>query len=467
MKKIKFGRTGQFHAPWEKAFGKVLTPFQEFVHNQTSGGLMLMLAAVLALVMANTGFMSAYQHLLHLPVAFSFLGWEFEMTFHHWINDGLMAFFFFLVGLEIKREILVGELASIRQAALPIAAAIGGMAVPAITYALINPEGLAARGWAIPMATDIAFAVGALVLLGTRIPRSLVMFLVALAIVDDLGGVMVIALFYTETINMAALGVVGALLAVLIAMNLGGVRRPLPYFAVGGFVWLAMLDSGIHATIAGILVAWTIPARPKYDPQRFSQYVRELLDRFDANHRPGLGIMRNDDQRAILQTLESGIHRVETPLQRLEHSFHLPVAMLIVPIFALTNAGIPIAFDALGSMAANPITLGVIAGLVLGKFIGITGASWLAVRLGLAEMPAGADMRHIAGVSLLGGIGFTMSIFIAELAFTGSPEALLAAKTGILFASLFAGVAGFSYLWWIGREVAEDDMPDEAVTSQA
>lgn len=467
MKHIdRSGRAGQFSAPWEQAFGKVLTPFQEFVHNQTSSGLVLMFAAVFALLLANSGFVTAYEHLLHMPVAFSFLGWEFEMSFHHWVNDGLMAFFFFLVGLEIKREILVGELASLRQAALPITAAIGGMAVPAIVYVLITPEGLAARGWAIPMATDIAFAVGALMLLGSRVPRSLVMFLVALAIVDDLGAVTVIALFYTETINLGALGVVAALLAVLIAMNLGGVRRPLPYFAVGGFVWLAMLDSGIHATIAGILVAWTIPARPKYDPTRFSQHVRELLDRFDSSHKPGIGIMRNDDQRAILQTLESGIHRVETPLQRLEHAFHLPVGMLIVPVFALTNAGIPIAFDAIGGLFSNPITLGVIAGLVLGKFIGIAGAAWLAVKLGLAEMPAGADMRHIAGVALLGGIGFTMSIFIAELAFTGSPEALLAAKTGILFASLFAGVAGFAYLWWIGREAA-DDLPDEAVTSKA
>ncbi len=439
------------YARWERTFDRILTPFEEFIHSQTSSGLVLMAAALMALVAANTALAHTYEHLLHTAVALDIGGWRLEKTLHHWINDGLMALFFFLVGLEIKREILVGELASVRQAALPILAAIGGMVAPALIYFAINPDGIGARGWGIPMATDIAFAVGALVLLGNRVPKSLMMFLVALAIVDDLGGVLVIALFYTEAIAYDALGIAVLLLGTLIVLNLGGVRRPLPYFLIGGLLWLAMLKSGIHATVAGVLVAFTIPARPKYDPDRFSAHMRELMARFDASHRHGVGILRNEEQRSVLQTIENGIHMVETPLQRLEHNFHLPVGMIIVPIFALANAGIPIAFDQLGGVLTESVALGVIMGLVLGKFVGIAGIAWLATRLGVAELPAGADMRHVAGVALLGGIGFTMSIFIAELGFAGSPQELLMAKTGILFASILAGVTGYSLLWWTGR----------------
>lgn len=435
----------QYTAPWERAFERVMTPFEEFIHNQTSSGLVLMAAAVLALVLANSAAATAYHHLFEAPVALAVGGWSLEMSLHHWINDGLMALFFFLVGLEIKREVLVGGLASVRQAALPAIAAVGGMMAPALIYFAINPDGPAARGWAIPMATDIAFAVGALVLLGRRVPASLMMFLVALAIVDDLGGVLIIALFYTETISVGALGFAALLVAVLVGFNLGGIRRPVPYFLVGVGLWLAMLESGVHATIAGVLVAFTIPAVPKYDPERFIEHVGSLMGRFSDSHQPGVSILRNEEQRSILQALENGIHRVETPLQRLEHAFHIPVAMLIVPIFALANAGIPIAFSRLGEVLAQPIALGVTLGLVLGKLIGIAGFSWLAIRLGWARLPAGADMRHLVGVAMLGGIGFTMSIFIAELGLGANPEQLLMAKTGILVASLLAGSAG--YLW--------------------
>ena len=433
-------------APWERSFEKVVTPFEEFIHNQTSSGIVLMVTTLIALGIANSPLVHAYEHILRSVVGISIGGWELKKTLHHWINDGLMVLFFFLAGLEIKREVLVGELASLRKAALPIFAAIGGMVAPALIYFAINPHGEVARGWGIPMATDIAFAVGALVLLGKRVPRSLLMFLVALAIVDDLGAVAVIAVFYTDKIALDALGVAAALFALLVVFNLGGVRKPLPYFLIGTLLWLATLKSGIHATVAGVLVAFTIPARPKYDPQRFSLHMRDLLDRFDAHHVPGTrSILRNQEQFSLVQTLENGIHKVETPLQRLEHAFHLPVGLMIIPIFALANAGIPVAFGTLGHLVTNPVTLGVVLGLVAGKFIGITGASWLAIRLGLAGLPAGANMKHIAGVALLGGIGFTMSIFIAELAFAPLPAELLMAKTGILLASLLAGTLG--YIW--------------------
>ncbi|MDD5363931.1 MAG: Na+/H+ antiporter NhaA [Gallionellaceae bacterium] len=443
---------GVIHAPWERAFDRFLTPFEEFVHRQTTSGLLLMAMALLALVLANSAWAEAYRHLVHMPIGLTFGSWAIEKTLHHWVNDGLMALFFFLVGLELKREILVGELASPRQAILPIVAALGGMAMPALIYFALNPAGEAARGWGIPMATDIAFAIGALVLLAGRVPKALITFLVALAIVDDLGAVVVIALFYTDQLVLEALLAGAVLLALLVVCNLAGIRQPLPYFLLGALLWLALLKSGVHATLAGVLTAFTIPARPKFDPARFSAQVRELLARFDALHRPGQSIMTNDDLRATVQTLENGIHGVETPLQRLEHALHMPVAYVIIPVFALINAGIPVDLAGLGATLAHPVTLGVGLGLVLGKFIGIAGASWLALRFGLGQLPAGTRFSQIAGVALLGGIGFTMAIFIADLGFVAQPEYLLMAKTGIIFASLLAGVGGYLWLWLVSRQ---------------
>jgi len=444
-------KTGVYHAPWEKSFDKILTPFEEFIHRQTTSGLLLMGTAVLALVLANGPLSSAYERLVLTPIGLAIGGWTLEMTLHHWINDGLMALFFFVVGLELKRELLVGELAKPRNAALPIAAAIGGMVVPALVYFAINPAGDAALGWAIPMATDIAFAIGALALLASRVPKALITFLVALAIVDDLGAVTVIAVFYTDTIALVPLGVAGTLFLMLMVFNLIGIRKILPYFIVAVFLWYAFLLSGVHATLAGILGALSVPATPKYDPERFSQHVKELLRRFDTSHEPGKSIMTNDALRAVVQTLENGVHSVETPLQRLEHIWHIPVAYIVIPIFALANAGIPLAIGSMRESLTDPVMLGVSLGLVLGKFVGITGASWLMLKLGLAALPKDTRFTQIAGVSLLAGIGFTMSIFVAQLGFGAREDLLLMAKTGILAGSLLAGVAGFIWLYVISE----------------
>jgi NhaA family Na+:H+ antiporter len=438
---------GIHHAPWEKAFAKVLTPFEEFVHRQTTSGLLLMATAILALVLANSGLAAAYQHLVHLPVGISVGTWGLEKTLHHWVNDGLMALFFFVVGLELKREILVGELAQPRQAVFPIVAAIGGMAVPALIFFAMNPAGDAARGWGIPMATDIAFAIGALVLLASRVPKALITFLVALAIVDDLGAVVVIAVFYTEHLVLEWLAVAALFLAVLMIFNFAGIRRIIPYFLIAVLLWYALLQSGVHATLAGVLGAFTVPARPKYDPDVFSRHVKTLIARFDASHEPGKSILTNDKLQTVVQTLENGVQQVETPLQRLEHLWHLPVAFLVIPVFALFNAGIPLEFGTLRETLAHPVTLGVGLGLIVGKFVGTTGACWLALKLGVGQLPAGTRFIQIAGVSLLGGIGFTMAIFIAELGFARQPEYLLMAKTGILTASLLAGMAGYVWLY--------------------
>ena len=447
-------KTGIYHAPWEKSFDKILTPFEEFIHRQTTSGLLLMGTAVLALVLANGPLASAYEHLIHTFISLGVgSSWTLDMSLHHWINDGLMTLFFFVVGLELKREILVGELAELRNAALPIGAAIGGMVVPALIYFAINPDGDAARGWGIPMATDIAFAIGALALLAGRVPKALITFLVALAIVDDLGAVMVIAVFYTDTISLGPLAAAGGLLVLLLLFNKSGIRKTTPYLIVAVFLWYALLQSGVHATLAGILGALTVPAVPKYNPERFSEHVRELMHRFDSSHQPGKSIMTNDKLRAVVQTLENGVHSVEAPLQRLEHVWHMPVAYLVIPVFALANAGIPLEWSSLGETLAHPVMLGVSLGLVLGKFIGITGVCWLMLKLGVAVLPKDTRFSQIAGVSLLAGIGFTMSIFVAQLGFGESQSLLLVAKTGILAASLLAGVSGFIWLYLVSNPV--------------
>ena len=443
---------GVYIAPWERAFSKVLTPFEEFIHRQTTSGLLLMIMAVLALVLANSPLAYLYQQIQHIDIGLNIGSWSIDNSLHHWINDGLMALFFFVVGLELKREILVGELANPRQAALPIVAAIGGMVVPALIYFAINPEGDAARGWGIPMATDIAFALGAIALLARRVPKALITFLVALAIVDDLGAVMVIAVFYTETLSMGALLAVAIIFCMLMVLNIAGIRKILPYFILSIFLWYAMYLSGVHATLAGVLGAFSIPARPKYNPDRFSQQVSELMQRFNDSHVSGQSIMTNDKLRAIVQTLGNGIYEVEAPLQRLEHAWHLPVAYLVIPIFALFNAGIPLDFSGFGQILMHPVTMGVSIGLIFGKVIGIAGSCWIALKLGIGQLPAETRFTQIVGVSLLGGIGFTMSIFIAELGFTHQPELLLMAKTGILFASLVAGMAGFIWLYIAGSK---------------
>ena len=439
---------GVHHAPWEKTFGRVLTPFEDFIHQETSGSIVLIVCALAALILANSPLSHGYQALLHTHIVLSIGPWTLDHTFHHWINDGLMALFFFVVGLEIKREVLIGDLSDPRAGLLPILAAIGGMAVPAIIYALTNKGEPGVGGWGIPMATDIAFAVGILALLGSRVPRSLFTFLVALAIVDDLGAVAVIALFYTEQVDVNALIVAGGFLGALIALNLFGVRSPVVHFCVALGLWLAMLQSGIHATIAGILAAWTVPNKPKLATHTFSKLAGDLLARYGETEDP-------HDRRAILQAAEDGIKRVESPLQRLEHNMHAPVAFIIIPLFALANAGVPIELSALKTTFTEPVALGIASGLLGGKMLGIAGVCFVTHKLGWTTLPVGCRMGHMVGVSLLAAIGFTMSIFIAELAFRSGPALLLEAKMGILGASIAAGVAG--YLWLRSLSAVHDD----------
>lgn len=443
---------GVHHAPWEKSFERIISPIEDFIHRQSTTGLLLICTTVIALVIANSPLAPTYQHIKELYAGLSLGDWTLKMSLLHWINDGLMAFFFFVVGLELKREISVGELANLRRALLPIACAIGGMVLPALFYVALNIDGDGLSGWGAPMATDIAFAIGILVLLAGRVPKALITFLVALAIVDDLGAVLVIALFYTDNLAMGWLALAVLVTFCLIAFNLFGIRALLPYFLLAIVLWFALLESGIHATLAGVIGAFTVPARPKYDPSLFSNHVRDLLGRFDDSYRDNGNILLNDELHAVVQTFEDGIHSVQPPLQRLEHLWHLPVSFLVIPVFALFNAGIPVNLDTLQQAFASPIAMGIAGGLVLGKFAGITGTAWLVIKTGLAEPPRGTRFSQIAGVSFLAGIGFTMAIFIAELGFAEDSANLLMAKMGILIASAVAAVCGVAWLLVCSRQ---------------
>jgi Na+:H+ antiporter, NhaA family len=408
--------------------------FQQFFKTEAAGGLILIACAAAALIVANSPFADAYHALWTLPFGVDVAGHRLELTLHQWINDGLMAVFFFLVGLEIKREIVAGELASPRQAALPIAGAIGGMVVPAILYVIAAGGGPEARGWAVPMATDIAFALGALAILAPRAPGGLKVFLAALAIVDDMGAVLVIAVFYSADIMWSALGEAGMVLIALVALNRCRVRALWPYLLLGLVLWYFVHESGVHATIAGVLLAFTIPTRTRINAAEFSEEARELLDEFDRTETGDLLVITSKGQQEAVVSLERASERVMAPLLRIEHNLHAFTAFVVMPLFAFSNAGVTLAGASIGG-----VTLAVLVGLVIGKPLGITAAAALAVRLKLAALPQGVTWLSLHGCAWLGGIGFTMSLFIAALAFEGTPL-LDSAKVGILAASLLAAV---------------------------
>jgi NhaA family Na+:H+ antiporter len=422
---------------------RLLKPFALFAKQASAGGIVLLACAVVALLWANSPLSGYYFRLWSTPVEVRFGNLvDIDKPLLLWINDGLMAVFFFLVGMEIKRELLVGELRSPRKAMLPMAAAVGGMVVPALIYASLNWGTPEIRGWGIPMATDIAFALGALALLGTRAPLALKVFLTALAIVDDLGAVLVIALFYTENLKVNALLYSLLFWGAMIAMNRLGVRSGLAYFLVSVGMWYFMLKSGVHATVAGVLGAFAIPVRSRIDPELFIVRVREYLNQFDQPITERTIILSPEQQSAV-EAIEREALRVQSPLQRLEHRLHYFVAFFVMPIFALANAGVALGGEG-GLNWTSRVIWGVALGLLIGKPLGIALFSWLAVRLGLAQLPQGINFVHIVGVGFLGGIGFTMALFIGGLAFRG--DELNYAKLGILAGSALAGAIGFMLL---------------------
>ena len=430
--------------PSEAAGGGTRGLFQRFFHSEASGSVLLLVFTVVALVWANSPRADLYERMLHARLGITVGGWSFSMSAAHWVNDGLMALFFFVVGLEIKRELSVGQLSTFRSALLPVAAALGGLAAPALIYAWFNAGGPGAAGWGVPMATDIAFALGVLALLGPRVPVGLKVFLTALAIADDLGAVLVIAVFYTAKVNLLALAAAFGLLALLYLATRLSVRRFGAYLLLAGGVWAAMLASGVHATVAGILVALTVPVRSGIEPGEFLAALRGRLDRLERAPLTRESTVRDPEQMQAVE--EIGIATLDFlpngfAIERYLHPF---TAFFVLPVFALFNAGVRLDGH-VGEALLQPVSLGIVLGLFLGKQVGITLVSWLAVRSGRADLPPGVTLAQIDGASILGGIGFTMSIFVAGLAFPEGPL-LAAAKLGILAASAVSGVIGFVVL---------------------
>jgi NhaA family Na+:H+ antiporter len=378
---------------------------EAFIQKESSAGILLIVATLLALLFSNTMLAPYYQSFLHIPIEIRVGELHLDKSLYHWVNDGLMAIFFLLIGLEVKREVLQGHLSSLSQVALPVLAAIGGMAVPAAIYVYFNAgDATAINGWAIPTATDIAFALGILSLLGKRVPISLKIFLMALAIIDDLGAIVIIALFYTTELSMISIAIAGASLFVLVLMNYMGVMKKAAYFIIGMILWVSVLKSGVHATLAGVALAFTIP----------------LLGKNEAGN-------------------------TISPLQDVEHALHFRVAFLIIPLFAFVNAGVNVSGISIDQMM-NPVPLGIMLGLFLGKQIGVFGFSFVAIKLGLAKMPEGSSWMQLYGVAILTGIGFTMSLFIVSLAFESDDLFQYTDKLAILLASFASGIMGYLML---------------------
>ncbi|NTE04457.1 Na+/H+ antiporter NhaA [Agrobacterium tumefaciens] len=418
---------------------KIIAPVSRFVHLEYTSGIVLLISVVFAIIWANSAFGESYHHLWETHFMVGMGEHLLDKPLHIWINDGLMALFFFVIGLELKREFMEGELSTFSKALLPMTAALGGMLVPAGIYFLINRGTGADHGWGIPMATDIAFALALLSMAGKHIPGSIKVFLSALAVADDLGAVLVIAFFYTGQVNFLALGIAGIFLLVLIIGNAMGIRSGAFYLIVGIAVWIGFLLSGVHATLAGVLVAFTIPARTKIDEAVYSNSLRKLTDDFDREI-PSNSTLTTPDQHRTIQQVKHLSLAAETPLQKIEHALHPYVAFLIMPLFALANSGILIGADFFSAII-NPVSIGVTAGLVLGKFTGILLFCFIMVKLGIAKLPEGGTWNHMIGVALLAGIGFTMSLFISGLAFS-NPQYVEQAKYGILIASVLAGIFG-------------------------
>jgi NhaA family Na+:H+ antiporter len=418
----------------ESLFTRVLVlPIQEFIHIQGMSSILLLGAAIAALVWANSPWHNSYHHVWELELTLS----SIQLPVHAWINDALMAIFFFLVGMEIKHEIVHGELSDVRKAALPIVGALGGMVLPAVLFVAINYGGPGQHGWGVPMATDIAFSLGVLGMV-KGIPSELKVFLLTLAIADDIGAIIVIAFFYTDTLHVQALFVGLFFLLVMLGLRRIGISRTIVYVVLGVAFWVAILQSGIHATIAGVILGFMVPTSPRLSLQQFEEIGADMMQRFRAAQSEGDMATAN----RLLGSFEQLVNFTEADSERLTRKLNDWVSFLVLPLFALSNAGVTFSGGAAKGLLTSQIAWGVLIGLVIGKPIGIVGFCKLAVKMGLARLPNGVTWLQMAAVGTLAGIGFTVSIFISSLAFA-DPLHLMEAKTAVLVASLIAGLAGF------------------------
>jgi len=430
-----------------KAVDKIMSPIDHFMHLEASSGILLLVVTAIALFLANSTFHEAYEHFIHTPIGFNFGSFELKMGLQHWVNDALMAIFFFVVGMEIKRELVKGELSTPKQAALPMFAALGGMLVPALIYVFFNAGTENISGWGIPMATDIAFAVGILSLMSKRVPFSLKVFLLALAIVDDLGAVLVIAFFYTSELSTSAFAIAGVSLGLIILLMFSGIEKVIIYIILGLIFWFSVLQSGIHATIAGVILGFLVPTAPIFNKKLLPGALTPLLD--DIHKKIDNATEQSEDLSATahreFMQLKKFAEGAESPLDRTINTLHIWVGFVIMPLFALVNAGVHIGDFNVSEFVGHPVSLGVILGLVVGKPIGVVLFSFLAVKMKISSLPQGVTWYHITCAGLLAGIGFTMAIFISNLALT-DPTGGTYSKLGILVASVLASVVGLIML---------------------
>ena len=424
----------------------VVQPLQRFAHLETSSGVLLALMAVAALVWANSAWHDSYTHLWETEIGLDVGSWGLHLTLHEWINDAAMAIFFFVVGMEIKRELVHGQLRDPRAAALPVIAAVGGMVVPAGIYLAFNAGGPAGGGWGIPMATDIAFAVGALSLVGKSLPSSLKVFLLTLAVADDLGAIAVIAIFYSDGVLFSWLTVVAATAIAVYGLQRANVRWLAPYVLLAVVMWYATLSSGIHATIAGVILGFLTPSLPFHPPKRAAQVLHGALNRVTATEP---GDSADLDEYELLEVSRLSREAV-SPLARLETTLHPWSAYLILPLFALANAGVRVAGTDIGEMLTRPVTLGVLFGLVVGKPLGVVLAAWIATKLRVGVLPAGVTWPQVTAVGMFAGIGFTVALFVAGLSFTDA-DLTDGSKIGILIASVVAAVVGAAMAAALGK----------------
>ncbi len=439
-----------YHSPLEKKVRQILTPFQNYIKAQVTASILLLTCTLIALIWASIPALSHwYDAFTKLSFGFHFENMIFEESLRFWVNDVLLTLFFFFVGLEIKREFLVGELTDHKRALLVLCSAFGGMLVPTAIYLIFNHNTPTQFGWGIPMATDTAFALGILACFRRKLPPGIFTFLAALAIIDDIGAILVVAIFYTQHINTLMLFLAMLLVLLLILINYAGFRKPFPYLLIGLLIWALVEAAGIHGTVAGILVAFLIPARPLRGPNQFIKKAKKLLLNFEKRKQTSQLVLEDPAQHAVLEDVQEIARQATTPLQRWESQLELPVALIILPLFALINAGIPINSHLINSVFTQRVSLGIFLGLVLGKPIGILLFTRMALWCRLGSLPTHTTFKHVISAAMLTGIGFTMSLFIANLSFATNMHVLVIAKAAILFGSIAAGIGGIVLLCFI------------------
>lgn len=436
-----------FQTLFERRFSYFLSPLESFVHKQTTSGILLVAFSIIAFVLSNSPWQSFLQHINLVQLGLAVDEWEFSLSINDWISQGLMTLFFFLTGLELKREIIAGKLSEAKEVKLVCASALGGILVPALFYFLINRNEPGEHGWGIPTATDTAFAIGILALFARRVSIGLTIFLTALAIFDDIGAIVIISIFYAHEVSVPALLTAGFIILCLIFANKSGIRAGWTYGILGAMLWLCVQQAGIHPTLSGLLLAMTIPARASISQSRFITNIRSLITRFEQKQENDVSMLGSSSKHSLVSDIGQNVQAASTPLQRWEMGLIVPIAIIILPLFALFNAGFPITQELVIQGFSSPITIGIIIGLVVGKPVGILMFSYVALKTGFGKLPQGVRFKDIAGVSMLAGIGFTMSIFFTTLSFPGNDDLIELAKLGILIASLASAVLGSLWIY--------------------